>query len=125
MAAGKTPRRTITPSLSRVGGSCPHYARLAAFRILILFFSGYYVAMRRTSRRKPSQPAFLWPGTDEVCPRCHGARQVYHRVVPPGVEILGGKRMACPVCQAVGTVRTPTTTLIFDPSAVKPGIAKT
>jgi hypothetical protein len=55
--------------------------------------------MRRTPRRKPSQTALLWPGTDELCPCCRGARQIYHRAVPPGVEVVGGKRIPCPVCQ--------------------------
>jgi hypothetical protein len=41
------------------------------------------------------------------------------------VEIVGGKRMACAVCQTVGTVRTPPTALIVEPSAAKPGIGKT
>jgi hypothetical protein len=62
---------------------------------------------RRIRRKKPQQSVLPWPGSDEVCPRCHGLRQVYHRAVPNGVEILGGKRMSCPVCQGVGTVRTP------------------
>ena len=62
---------------------------------------------RAAARIRPQQIVLPWPGTDEVCPRCHGLRQVYHRATPNGVEILGGKRMPCPVCQGVGTVRTP------------------
>ena len=77
--------------------------------ILILFRIGYCAVMRRTGRRKPPQPALPWPGTDETCPRCHGTTQVYYRAAPDGVEIVGGKRMPCPVCQGVGTVRTPLT----------------
>lgn len=63
--------------------------------------------MRRAARRKPCQIALPWPGTDETCPRCHGTKRVYHRATPIDVEIVGGKRIPCPACQAVGTVRTP------------------
>jgi hypothetical protein len=30
------------------------------------------------------------------------------------VEILGGKRVPCPVCHGIGTVRAPLTTLLVD-----------
>jgi hypothetical protein len=79
--------------------------------------------MRRTRPQKPRQSALPWPGSDEICPRCHGAREVYHRTTLPGVEILGGKRMPCPTCQAVGTVRAPRASLVTDPLAAKPGAA--
>ena len=75
--------------------------------------------MRRTRRRKPSQIALPWPGTDETCPRCHGTREVYHRATPPGVEIVGGKRLPCPTCQGVGTVRAPLTTPAAKPPAAR------
>jgi hypothetical protein len=81
--------------------------------------------MRRTPRRKPPQPALPWPGTDETCPRCHGARQVYHRAVAPRVEIIGGKRVPCPTCQAVGTVRSTLTALVADLPAAKADSANT
>ncbi|HTW69261.1 MAG TPA: hypothetical protein VME47_05190, partial [Acetobacteraceae bacterium] len=77
------------------------------FQILIRFLCGYTAAMRRTAHRKPRQIPLPWPGTEETCPRCHGTKRVYHRATPNGVEIVGGKRIACPACQAVGTVRTP------------------
>jgi hypothetical protein len=63
---------------------------------------------RRTpTRREPLQTVLPWPGSDEVCPRCRGARQVYHHTARYGVAILGGKRIPCPACEGVGAVRTP------------------
>jgi hypothetical protein len=79
--------------------------------------------MRPTPRRKPSQPTLAWPGTDETCLRCHGTKQVYHRSTLPGAEILGGKRVPCPTCQAVGTVRTPVTPPIADLLTAEPSVA--
>jgi hypothetical protein len=54
------------------------------------------------------QASLAWPGTEETCPKCHGQRDVYYlHAGQPGVEIVGGKRVACPVCAGAGTVRTP------------------
>jgi len=50
-----------------------------------------------------------WPATEVVSPRSHGKGEVYHRATSSGVEILAGKRVPCPTCEAVGTVRTPLT----------------
>ncbi len=105
---GRRPACRPPPNINVNVGSTPSCAT-AHLQILILFRIGYCAAMRRTVRRKPPQPALPWPGTDETCPRCHGTKQVYYRAAPDGVEIVGGKRMPCPVCQGVGTVRTPLT----------------
>jgi hypothetical protein len=54
------------------------------------------------------QASLAWPGTEETCPKCHGQRHVYYlRASQPGVEVVGGKRVTCPVCAGWGTVRTP------------------
>jgi hypothetical protein len=57
----------------------------------------------------PLQQANLaWPGTEETCPKCHGRRHVYYlHAGQRGVEVVGGKRIACPVCTGTGSVRTP------------------
>jgi hypothetical protein len=57
----------------------------------------------------PLQQATLaWPGTEEICPKCRGQRHVYYlHAGQPGVEVVGGKRVSCPVCAGAGTVRTP------------------
>jgi len=80
--------------------------------------------MRRIRHKKPDQIALPWPGQDETCPRCRGTREVYHRASPPGVEIFGGKRMPCPTCQAIGTVRAPVTAPVANPPAVQLGAAR-
>jgi hypothetical protein len=54
------------------------------------------------------QASLAWPGIEETCPKCHGKRQVYYlHAGQPGVEIVGGKRVTCPVCAGTGSVRTP------------------
>lgn len=54
------------------------------------------------------QVSLPWPGTEEPCPKCHGRRHVYYlHAGQPSVEVVGGKRVACPVCAGTGTVRTP------------------
>jgi hypothetical protein len=54
------------------------------------------------------QASLAWPGTEEPCPKCHGQRHVYYlHAGQPGVEIVGGKRVTCPVCAGNGSVRTP------------------
>ncbi|MEA2874449.1 MAG: hypothetical protein QOH67_4445, partial [Hyphomicrobiales bacterium] len=54
------------------------------------------------------QANLAWPGTEEACPKCHGKRHVYYlHAGQPGVEVVGGKRVACPVCAGTGIVRTP------------------
>jgi hypothetical protein len=41
-------------------------------------------------------------------PKCHGKRHVYYlHAGQPGVEVVGGKRVTCPVCAGEGSVRTP------------------
>jgi hypothetical protein len=54
------------------------------------------------------QASLAWPGIEETCPKCHGQRHVYYlHAGQPGVEIVGGKRVTCPVCAGTGSVRTP------------------
>ena len=54
------------------------------------------------------QAILAWPGTEETCPKCHGQREVYYRHAgQPGVEVVGGKRVTCPVCAGTGRVRAP------------------
>jgi hypothetical protein len=54
------------------------------------------------------QASLAWPGTEETCPKCHGQRHVYYlHAGQSGVEVVGGKRVTCPVCAGLGTVRTP------------------
>jgi len=54
------------------------------------------------------QTTLLWPGGDEQCPKCGGKGHVYYsRASSPGVEVIGGKRIACPVCAGTGSVRVP------------------
>jgi hypothetical protein len=54
------------------------------------------------------QASLAWPGTEETCPKCHGQRHVYYLHADQcGVEVVGGKRVACPVCAGTGSVRTP------------------
>jgi DnaJ-class molecular chaperone len=54
------------------------------------------------------QASLAWPGTEETCPKCHGQRHVYYlHARRPSVEVVGGKRVTCPVCAGTGSVRTP------------------
>lgn len=54
------------------------------------------------------QTSLAWPGIEEVCPKCHGKRHVYYlHAGQPGVEVVGGKRVTCPVCGGEGSVRIP------------------
>jgi len=56
----------------------------------------------------PRQADLAWPGIEETCPKCHGKRHVYYlHAGQPGVEVVGGKRVTCPVCAGTGSVRTP------------------
>jgi hypothetical protein len=56
----------------------------------------------------PRQARLAWPGTEETCPKCRGQRHVYYRHAgQPSVEIVGGKRVPCPVCAGTGSVRRP------------------
>jgi hypothetical protein len=54
------------------------------------------------------QASLAWPGTEETCPKCLGQRHVYYlHAGQLGVEVVGGKRVICPVCAGTGSVRTP------------------
>ena len=51
------------------------------------------------------QASLPWPGAEERCPKCQGRGEVYYlRAHQPAVEVLGGKRIICPVCAGAGTV---------------------
>ena len=71
------------------------------------------MGVARSARPAPTtdplrQATLDWPGTEELCPKCHGQRHVYYlHAGQPGVEVVGGKRVSCPVCAGAGTVRTP------------------
>jgi len=39
------------------------------------------------------------------------------------VEVIGGKRIPCPTCQAAGTIRVPLTEPMGDSQAANPGAA--
>ena len=54
------------------------------------------------------QQTLPWPGVDQICPKCKGKGDVYYlHAGQPGVEVVGGKRVTCPVCAGTGSVRTP------------------
>jgi hypothetical protein len=54
------------------------------------------------------QASVAWPGTEESWPKGHGQRHVYYlHAGQPGVEVVGGKCVICPVCAGEGTVRIP------------------
>ncbi len=71
---------------------------------------------RRAARRTCPQLTLAWPGTGQICPRCHGPRQVFHRATARGVEIVGGKRTPR---QATGGVRAPLAALAPDLPAAR------
>ena len=49
-----------------------------------------------------------WPGTEARCPKCKGEGNVYYlRATRPGVDVVGGKRVICPLCAGTGSVRVP------------------
>jgi hypothetical protein len=54
------------------------------------------------------QASLAWPGTEETCPKCRGLRHVHYlHAGKPGVDVVGGKRVGCPVCSGTGSVLTP------------------
>jgi hypothetical protein len=56
----------------------------------------------------PEQLPLPWPAAAETCPRCHGAGNVYYvRQTDPYVEVVGGKRIVCPICGGRGVVSVP------------------
>jgi DnaJ-class molecular chaperone len=59
------------------------------------------------------QPTLPWPGVDETCPKCCGTGDVYYlHAHEPAVQVVGGKRVTCPVCSGQGTVRVPVSSRI-------------
>jgi DnaJ-class molecular chaperone len=54
------------------------------------------------------QPTFPWPGADEPCPKCKGEGNVFYlHATLPDVDVTGGKRVVCPVCEGIGSIRVP------------------
>jgi hypothetical protein len=54
------------------------------------------------------QLSLPWSAAAETCSRCHGAGNVYYvRQANPDVEVVGGKRIVCPVCGGSGSVSVP------------------
>ncbi len=75
------------------------------------------MSIRPPSLTPLPQASLLWPGADERCPKCQGRGDVYYlRAHQPAVEVLGGKRIICPVCAGAGTVRAPARNGRRDPS---------
>jgi hypothetical protein len=75
------------------------------------------MSIRSPSLTPSSQASLPWPGKEERCPKCQGRGDVYDLSAhQPVVEVLGGKRIACPVCAGAGTVRAPARNGRIDPS---------
>ena len=54
------------------------------------------------------QASLPWPGTMETCPKCRVECQIHYlHASRPGVSVVCGKRVVCPVCAGQGTVSTP------------------
>lgn len=56
------------------------------------------------------QLALPWPGIDAPCPKCQGRGEIYYLNARRrlDVDVVGGKRIVCPVCQGTRVVRLPT-----------------
>jgi len=49
-----------------------------------------------------------WPGTEARCSKCQGEGTVYYlHATRPGVDVVGGKRVVCPLCAGTASVRVP------------------
>lgn len=58
----------------------------------------------RTRNTEPaSQMTLQWH--DERCPKCHGAGDTYFQT--GGVDVVGGKRITCSVCDGAGLTLVP------------------
>ena len=70
------------------------------------------MSIRPPSLTPLPQASLLWPGADERCPKCQARGDVYYlRAHQPAVEVLGGKRIICPVCAGgAGMKKPPATT---------------
>jgi hypothetical protein len=68
------------------------------------------VSMRlvRHTAHMPFQPALPFPGADERCPKCGGRGHVYYlHATMPNADVVGGKRVVCPVCLGEGRIMVP------------------
>jgi DnaJ-class molecular chaperone len=54
------------------------------------------------------QPVLPFPGAEERCPKCKGKGDVYYlHATIPGADVVGGKRVVCPVCLGEGRITVP------------------
>jgi hypothetical protein len=53
------------------------------------------------------QKPLPWESHKTICRRCKGSRTVYYASMRGGVEVIGGRRVPCPDCGGIGTVREP------------------
>jgi RecJ-like exonuclease len=54
------------------------------------------------------QPALPFLSADEQCPKCKGKGDVYYlHAKTPDVDVVGGKRVVCPVCEGAGNITVP------------------
>ena len=51
------------------------------------------------------QLSLPFPTADVRCPTCHGKGDMYYLAGRP--DVVGGKRLVCPVCRGEGRVRVP------------------
>lgn len=55
----------------------------------------------------PKQRPLPWQSHKAVCRRCKGQKTIYYAAMRDGVEVVGGRRVACPECGGKGTVQEP------------------
>jgi hypothetical protein len=66
------------------------------------------IRLVRHSAAMSFQPALPFPGADEHCPKCKGKGDVYYlHATMPNVDVVGGKRVVCPVCLGEGKIAVP------------------
>jgi hypothetical protein len=53
------------------------------------------------------QQPLPWQSHRTVCRRCKGSKTVYYVSMPGGIEVVGGRRIACPECGGTGAVLEP------------------
>ena len=53
------------------------------------------------------QKSLPWQSHRTVCRRCKGSKTIYYVSTPGGIEVVGGRRVACPDCGGKGTVLEP------------------
>ena len=53
------------------------------------------------------QKPLPWQSHRTVCRRCKGSKTVYYVSMRGGIEVVGGRRVACPECGGTGAVLEP------------------